>query len=162
MLDKDKVRFTAREVFEAAILLENTIKTLYINLSHVLKDHREREIFGNLAADEERHEEYLKRSLADLSHTIVTQHLQDHILTLKNHFHDKYLTRDLLAERLKHLDNVEAVFELALEIELDHILYYQEISHLVIEEEQQFIQDILRDERSHFVKLMQYMKSTDF
>ncbi len=156
----EKTVFTAREVFEAAILLENSIKTLYINLSHVLKEHKDREIFGDLAEDEERHEEYLKRTLSSLSHAVLDQHLQHHILELKAHFYEKYLTKDILADRLKHLDNVISIFEFAVEIELDHILYYQEIQGMVLEDEQKYIRDILQDERGHFMKLMKYIKAT--
>ena len=161
MLEKNKVFFTAREVVEASIELESSIKQLYINLSHALKSTRDRIIFAKLAADEEKHEVFLRQYIARITNELADQKLDNHIHKLSHHFFEKYMSHEMLVEKLKELKNVEAIFEFAIEIELDHILYYQEIQDMVIDEEQKYIEEILRDERSHFIKLMQYLKSTD-
>ncbi len=162
MIEKNKIFFTAREVFEASIDLENSIKQLYINLSHVLKSTKERIIFAKLAADEEKHEVFLRQNLSRINNVVAAQRLENHIHELSHYFFEKYMPHDTLSERLKHINTIEGIFELAIEIELDHILYYQEIRTMVIDEEQDFIEDILRDARSHFVKLMQHLKAADF
>ena len=69
------------------------------------------------------------------------------------HSEDLIFTEASLQKAVERIKDTRSACEFGIRRELDSILYYQEIKSFTPEEEKDIIDDIIKEERSHFLKL---------
>lgn len=153
---------TGRELLLAAQQMEELSARLYGELSKKVKDREAINLFEFLAQEEERHKKVFALKLSENKEILSDQALHEHIQVLLFYLKKQIYAPDILQDKLARLHGLESIFELAISMELDHILYYQEIKSSIQKEEQFVVDAIIDEERRHFLRLVQYRKAKDF
>ncbi len=153
---------TGRELLMTAMDMEAMNAKLYAQLSNKLKDPDAINLFEFLAKEEEKHRSIFWKKLSDQTEILDNQALGDHIQVLLFYVKNMIYDPETIQEKLRQLRGIESIFEMAISMELDHILYYQEIKDSVIQKERYLIDEIIDEERRHFLRLVQYRKAKGF
>jgi len=152
---------SASQALEIAIRIERNGLDFYKRLSEHAGSPAERDVFGRLAAAEEKHIGLFRRILEEVAdYTPAYEYPGEYGLFLNevaalsiNTFKDTtaYTT-----------GSVKDALLLGIQAELQAILLYTEFYTLVPEKEKAVIETIIDEEKRHFIDLNNLLKETDF
>lgn len=162
MAVEDNPGVTGRELLLTAMKMEEMNAKLYGELSKKLKDKDAANLFDFLAQEEEKHKKIFAVKLSENKEILSDQAMPDHIQVLLYYYKQQLYTPDVLQDKLAKLTSLENIFEFAISMELDHILYYQEIKSSIVKPEQFIVDSVIDEERRHFLRLVQYRKAKGF
>ena len=142
------------DLLRAAAELEKKGESLYRAIAEKIKDKNIVQIFYTLADEEQSHAKIIKHKLM----TMVRAKLYDNTTyaqQLLNFMNARIYPLEVMAKKLRRIADPESVFELAISVELDSILFYQDLKNELPEDCAHIIDTLLAEERRHFHRLLQ-------
>ncbi|OHD55914.1 MAG: hypothetical protein A2014_00700 [Spirochaetes bacterium GWF1_49_6] len=152
---------SAQDVYRFAVESEKTTRDLYDKIAIMAKDADIKNLFKILADSEDKHRIKFSQRLSEIRAESDIPALDINLKSLLYYFSAKLFSKDILNEKLRRLRDMEGIFEFAMSLELDHVLFYSEVRVIVDSSEQNFIDEIIDEERAHFVRLLQLKRAKD-
>jgi rubrerythrin len=146
--------FQIRDVFQFAVRIEEDGERFYRAAVQVTDDVEVKGLFNYLADEELKHKKIFGDMLSSLGpYTPAETHPGEYLEYLRDYIDDKVVfTRDVEAGLSQARDVVTAI-NLALQREVDSIIFYQETKRFVSENRHGQIDNIIGEEREHFARL---------
>lgn len=150
------------EVFNVTLEFEARGAKLYVQLANSVRNPGVKQIFAYLAKQETEHrdrfqamgDEFRKRGLLKSTTT-------EHMSYLVNFLNRKMFAKDILAQKVSSVRDLESVIDFAITFELDSILFYNEMKSIVDMEQHHLLEEIIEEERRHFVQLLKLRNAED-
>jgi rubrerythrin len=146
--------FFISEILEFAIEKENESYTLYKNLGERLETEKAKKLCETLMEQELKHKEiYL-----DFLKKIETE---EKALVRENHQYNLYMQEQIKKSRKKSVFKVEKtttiqeIIDYGIEREKESILFYAGLKYYVSEADKKFVDEIITEESSHIVMLLE-------
>jgi rubrerythrin len=151
------------DILDFAVQFEQKSVYFYENISKYIKNIMVKGIFAELAAEEMKHiKAFQNMIILSRKEQYDKISLPEHIKYLHDHINTNYFSREMLSGKIKMVRDVESAFEFATSIELDQILFYNEIKNILAEKDRGLIEEIVNEERKHFIKIMQMKQIKGF
>lgn len=156
--------FHASEVVEVALRIEQNGGTFYGILADKMTDPPVKQLFQELAAEEQKHYETFQELLSRAAHWepigVYAAEYKDYMDCLAEH---NVFNRGNTATEItdKITDKIEAL-HYAQGIEKDSILFYMEMKDCVPEGESKIIESLIAEEKKHLFRLMKMEIDTDY
>ncbi|HOK41686.1 MAG TPA: ferritin family protein [bacterium] len=150
--------FSIKEVIDIAIEIEKNGKNFYHQMLNKVKDEKAQEIFEYLEEEEEKHiktfEKILMLLKSETDIEIDTSTLSDEYYDYLKALSDEHIfTKQKAIEFEKMAVSDLQAIELAIGMEKDSILFYDEIKKIVKEKERDLVDKIIEQEKTHLYKL---------
>ena len=150
---------SSSEVVQFAVNIEENGRDFYRSFAEKLKSDTERDVFNYLADEEENHIKIFSEMLKSIEKfEPATSYPDEYFGYLKAYADTLIFTKDKLELEVAKITSGKEAADFGIRRELDSILYYQEIKSYVPEKEQSIIDDVISEERIHFMKLTQFKK----
>jgi len=150
---------SASEIIQFAVRIEENGYNFYQRFADTLKSAGEKEIFGYLADEEAKHIKTFENMLKSADKfEPPTSYPDEYFAYLQAYADNLIFTKDRMEKEVAKITNSKEACEFGIRRELDSILYYQEIKPFVPENERNRIDDIITEERKHFLKLSDLKK----
>jgi rubrerythrin len=150
----------ASDVLQFAIRIEENGEAFYRKAASIVKDGEVKKLFDHLADEEIKHREFFKHLLDDVGrYRSDITFTDEYMAYIKDYADSKVVfTKEVMEEKLSRVKDEKAALDLAIQMELDSILYYHEIKGFIIEREHKTIDRIIEEERRHFNRLSEIKK----
>ncbi|OHD57061.1 MAG: hypothetical protein A2Y33_09040 [Spirochaetes bacterium GWF1_51_8] len=152
---------SAQDIYGFAIDFEQTGRELYDNIALIVKDPEIRELFKKLADAEEEHRKKFVQRLSEIKGILKYNSPDQNTQEIFKFFRSNMFSKEILSEKLRHLKDIESIFEFAMGLELDNVLFYGEIKRIVRIDEHEFLDEIIDDERAHFIHILQMKRAKE-
>lgn len=150
---------SASEVVLFAVKIEETGQYFYRTFAEKLESEAEKEILNYLADEEAKHIKIFETMLKSVEKFKPSISYPDEYFAYLQAYADNIIfVQDTLEKEVLKINNVKDAADFGIRRELDSILYYQEIKSLVPEKEKDLIDEIIKEERKHFLKLSSLKK----
>jgi rubrerythrin len=142
------------EVVQFAVNIEQNGFAFYNRYAETLPEGRTRSIFEYLADQERNHIQIFSKMLGDVGSFKQTVHYPDEYFAYLQAYSENLIFKDgdLQKEIASIQSDLDAI-EFGIRRELDSILYYQEMKSFVPKKDTQLIDEVIGEEREHFIKL---------
>ena len=148
------ILFDPSEVFQLAIRIEENGEKFYRNMANKLQDPEVKELFTFLADEEVGHKNFYKDILSKIdTFEPYESYPGEYFSYLRAYANNIIFSEKTFEVKLEEIGDALSAIDFAIKAELDSILYYQEIKKLVPEKKHAQIDEIIEEERRHFVKL---------
>jgi rubrerythrin len=148
--------FDAREVFKFAIKIEENGYKFYSYLAENLEHSEAKQLFDYLAKEEQNHKKTFEGMVETLQGKELAESLPtDYFDFLRAHIDMSIFKQELSEEEMKELSDVPSALQYSIDRESDSILYYHEIKAFFPESEYAILDQIIQEERKHYIKLSQ-------
>jgi rubrerythrin len=153
--------FSVSEIFQFAIQIEQNGEQFYKMAAEKVTDISTKEIFNLLAKEEVKHKKIYQEMLSKIeSYTPEDSYPEEYFLYLKS-YAENIIFNTKKAEELKKDFNTISALNFAIQRELDSILYYLEAKNFVPKVSSKIVDDIVEEERKHFIKLTNLRNSLE-
>jgi rubrerythrin len=147
------------EVFQFAVTIEQNGFAFYSQFADTLQGSSEKEMFDFLAGEERKHIKVFSNMLDRVEEFKQTVNYPDEYFAYLQAYADNLIfKKDELEKEVEKIKDALEAAEFGIRRELDSILYYQEIKSFVPEKDNYLIDDVIGEERKHFIKLSQMKK----
>lgn len=143
--------FSVREIIEFAVEIEKNGESFYRFAAGKLSDEKIKTFFLFFADEESEHRKKFEGFLKRVENSSPAEAFNDEYFQYLKAFADGKIFNKKLPDIKKPFDAIQ----FALNAERDSILYYLEAKNFILTDEQKIIDDIIEEERDHFVKLSQ-------
>lgn len=156
--------FHASEVVEVALRIEQNGGTFYGLLGDKMTDPPVKQLFQDLAVEEQKHYETFQELLSRAAHWepvgVYAAEYRDYMECLASH---NVFNRGNTAKEItdKIADKIEAL-HYAQDIEKDSILFYMEMKECVPEGERKIIEALIEEEKKHLFSLIKMEIDADY
>jgi rubrerythrin len=151
--------FNAREMFEFAIRIEENGEKFYRKMAGKFDDKGVKELFINLANAEIEHKKIFQNMSSVLGDFNPPKEYKDDFYSYLDAYTSNLIfSFDNFEEEISKIEDLESAFSYAIDIEMNSILYYQEIKNLVTQDQHDIIEKIIDEERRHFITLSEKRK----
>jgi|YelNatPaOPRAMG01_1025707.scaffolds.fasta_scaffold97313_2 rubrerythrin len=153
--------FTIKDVLKKAIEMEEAGKIFYEYATAITDDNNIKEVFKVLANEEIGHKHIFENMLnkIDKLNLVGEKTEEEYIKYLNEHISTKAVfDRKKFEQEKNSVNGIINAIDFAMEREMDSILYYMTLMTLVREEQANFVQQIINEERKHFIKLSEAKK----
>jgi rubrerythrin len=144
------------DIYLFSLQLEARSKNLYAKLSERMQDPRVKGLFFILADEETKHGDYFQDKIKGLKiqgkKEIKTEVLRELVLMMRQKLFDP----NILRKKLEKIDEFDSIMDFAIGMEMDQILYYQEIRDHVEKNIQSSIDELIAEEKKHYLKLQKF------
>ena len=155
----DKVFFNASEIFQFAVRIEENGEIFYRKVADLSDNTNLKNLFTFLADEEVKHKEKFEDLLSKIEKYEPAETYPGEYFAYLKAYADQIVFSSMINRELgEKIDPVSAV-EFGIRRELDSILYYLEVKKVVPEPQQHLIEDIINEERGHFLKLSNLKKT---
>lgn len=145
---------TTGEVVQFAVRIEENGYNFYKNFAGTLKNEQERSLFSFLAEEELKHVDVFKKMLPGAGASKPRLNYPDEYSAYLQAYADNLIfTESSLKREMEKIKDARAAVDFGMRRELDSILYYQEIKAFVPRNDAGLLDEIVREERTHFLKL---------
>ena len=155
----DGVLFTASDVLQFAVRLEEDGKLFYREAADRSNKSEVKKLFNSLASDEADHK---KKFEALLSKETVIEPREDYPGEYISYLHDYIDGKIFVAlddkSAKSESSNVAKALEFAIRREMESIQYYQELKSFVPVDDHNTVDKIIDEERKHFMQLSKAKK----
>jgi rubrerythrin len=153
--------FEPAEIFQFAIRIEENGEKFYRQWSQKLKDTKTKELFSFLADEETKHKKIYEEMVSMIEkYEPFENYPGEYFAYLRAYADNKIFNQTKLDRELAGVKDALSAIDFAMDRELDSIVYYQEIKNLVPETHRKSIDNIIMEERKHFLKLSEIKKLT--
>ena len=151
-------QYSASEVFQFAIQIEENGEHFYRELSKHVSDPDTKKFLELLANEEVKHGSTFKKLLSTFEKYDPQENYPDEYFAyLKALVNNMIFEKAPLKEQIDKLKTPKEAIRFAIQNEWESILYYQEIKKLVPKDQQHLVEEIIEEERTHFLKLSQFL-----
>ncbi|MCM8771578.1 MAG: ferritin family protein [Candidatus Omnitrophica bacterium] len=152
--------FNISEVYQFAIKIEENGERFYRKIANNVKDKEVKELFNFLADEELRHKKIFEENLSKIEKYEPPEiYPGEYFAYLKAYAEELIFPKNIEKEFYKE-DITEAI-NFGIRRELDSIMYYLEIKDLIPETQHSELDKIIKEERSHFIKLSNLKKQIE-
>ena len=143
------------DVFRFAIRIEEDSEAFYRKSAIIAKDDGAKTLFNYLADEEMQHKKIFQDMLSKKDELMPAETFQgEYLAYLRDHIDNKVIfTKDAKDRQVSDVHDTLSAINFAMQLELDSILYYQEIKQFIRQKERAEIDKIIAEERKHFTKL---------
>jgi len=147
--------FTASDIVEVAIRIEENGVNFYKFAEQIAKQENAKKLFAGLAEAEVSHKKTFEKIFAGMEKDNLTESYEGEYGAYLRSYVDNNLifTKDIMDKQLAQIKDTDAALDFAIQRELDSILYYHEIKKLVPASQHGTIDQIIEEERKHFLSL---------
>lgn len=154
----DPVRYSAKEVLDMALRIEENGEFFYAMAAEAARTDKAKELFEFLLDEEKKHTKAFKALIKEAG----TEKCSD---KLDPYLEDAYLYLNALAdsevfvnadegtEFAQKIRGDEEAIDYAIKAEKDSLLFYYEISHFIREKDKHILDTIVKEEKDHLQKL---------
>jgi len=154
------VEFKIKEIFGAAIRIEESGKRFYRKMAEKVEDDDKRELFNYLAEEEIKHKKIFEELISKVKQPKPLENYPREYFTYLKSYADKNIFNlDEIDEEIEDISDMKEAIDFAIGRELDSILYYQELKTVVPKDHHKFLNEIIKEERWHFTRLTELRKS---
>ena len=152
--------FTASDIVEVAIRIEENGVNFYKFAEQIAKQQEAKELFAHLADEEVKHKKIFEEIFAKMEKSNPPESYEGEFSAYLRSYVDNNIifTKEAMDKELAKVTDTIAAFDFAIRRELDSILYYHEIKKLVPAAQHGTIEQIIEEERKHFSKLTEMKK----
>ena len=152
--------FDPNEVFQIAVRIEENGERFYRKMAEKLDDEADvRRLFLFLADEEIKHRNYYSELLAAAGSVEPEESYPgEYFAYLNTYANGIIFSQEAFDRKIDEIDTAEAALDFAIGAEWDSIHFYQELQGLVPESRRNQLQEIIAEERRHFVKLSKMRK----
>jgi len=152
--------FNISEIYHLAIAIEENGEKFYRAQLKKFNDENIKKLFSFLADEEIKHKETFKSMLEKIEkYEPKESYPGEYFLYLKSYAENVIFNEKELDSKIKKIKNLKSVLDFAIKLEWDSILYYQEMKIYVSADSAKLIDDIIKEERKHFIKLSEARKN---
>ncbi|MBO8130334.1 MAG: ferritin family protein [Candidatus Marinimicrobia bacterium] len=144
---------TAKEVFEFAIKIEENGEYFYRKVSEKFDDTNIKSLFVDLANQELEHKKVFENMEARLGNIKISESYPGEFFNYIDEYLKEVIFPESVESEIEKVDTLDRALNYAIEVELKSILYYKEIIELISEVDKKLINDIINEERKHFIRL---------
>jgi len=147
--------FGGSEIVEMGIQIEKNGKDFYDTLINQSKNKKAKEIFNYLAKEEEKHIAVFQKILDSAQKYEPPESYPGEYFAYMNALASDYVftQKDKGNEIAKKTKNDKEAIELGIKFEKDSILFYEGMKKVVPERQQNIIDELIAQEKSHLLKL---------
>jgi rubrerythrin len=157
------IMFDASEVFQLAIRIEENGEKFYRRMSDKFDDPALKKLFTFLATEEVGHRKIYEEILSAFEpYQPRESYPGEYFAYLRTYADNIIFSQKEFDKKIGEISDAEAAIDFAIGAELHSILYYQEIKKMVPENKQDKIEEIIDEERKHFVQLSQIKSEGKF
>ena len=147
------------EIFQFAIQIEENGEKFYRHIAQKLANPKIQELFIFLAGEELKHKKIYEQMVSKLGKNEPFEtYPGEYFAYLRAYVDNKIFNQKKLDQVIANIKEETSAVNFAIDRELDSILYYQEMKTLVTENNRQSIDEIVEEERKHFLKLSDIKK----
>ena len=148
------------EVVQFAVQIEENGQRFYRGFAQKLQSEAEKEIFNYLADEEATHIKTFETMLKNIEKfEPPTSYPDEYFAYLRAYADNLIFTKENLEKEAAKINTSKEAANFGIRRELDSILYYQEIKSFVPEKERDIIDNVISEERKHFIKLTDLKKN---
>jgi len=152
--------FNISEIYQFAIAIEENGEKFYRAQLKKFNDENIKKLFSLLADEEIKHKETFKSMLEKIEkYEPKESYPGEYFLYLKSYAENIIFNEKELDSKIKKIKDPKSVLDFAIKLEWDSILYYQEMKIYVSADSAKLIDDIIKEERKHFIKLSEARKN---
>ena len=124
-------------------------------------DHDEsvRELFEDLARQEGDHRHFFENLAHKVQDDAISDLPEDYFLYLRAFADNAVFTDKGLERAVSVISDIEGALDFCMKRESDAVSYYTELKMLVLEEERASIDDVIREEKKHYMQLNNLKKT---
>ena len=151
------VKFIA---FEVAIRIEENGINFYKFAEQIAKKEDEKKLFAQLAQAEVAHKKTFEKLFASMEKNNPPESYEGEFGAYLRSYVDNNLifTKEIMDQQLAKVKDTSAALDFAIQRELDSILYYHEIKKLVPAAQHGTLEQIIEEERKHYLALTEMKK----
>jgi rubrerythrin len=152
--------FEASDVVEVAIRIEENGINFYKFAEQIAKQEEAKKLFAHLAQAEVTHKKTFESIFAKMEkYNPPESYAGEYSAYLRSYVDNNIIfTKEAMDKELSNVKDTIAAFDFAIKRELDSILYYHEIKKLVPASQHEVLEQIIEEERKHFVALTEMKK----
>jgi rubrerythrin len=152
--------FTAGDIVEVAIRIEENGINFYKFAEQIAKKKEEKNLFAQLAQAEVTHKKTFEKIFANMEKTNPPESYEGEFGAYLRSYVDNNLifTKEIMDKQLAKIKDTNSALDFAIQRELDSILYYHEIKKLVPASQHETLERIIEEERKHFQSLTNMKK----
>jgi rubrerythrin len=153
--------FTASDIVEVAIRIEENGINFYKYAEKISRKKEAKKLFGQLAEAEIHHKKFFEKIFAGMEKSGKPEGYKGEFSAYLRSYVDSNIvfTKDATEKQFAKVKNTAAALDFAIQRELDSILYYHEIKRLVPASQHKTLDQIIEEERKHFLSLTEVKKS---
>jgi rubrerythrin len=153
--------FTAGDIVEVAIRIEENGVNFYKYAERIAKKENEKKLFAELAQAEVAHKKTFEKLFASMEKSGKPESYEGEYEAYLRSYVDNNLifTKEIMDKQLAKITDINSALDFAIQRELDSILYYHEIKRLVPASGHETLEQIIEEERKHFLSLTDMKKS---
>jgi len=147
--------FTASEVVEFSERIHENGASFYQYAAQLVKNEEAKELFHELAEEERKHKRTLEKIFAGMEKYIPAErYTGEYAQYIRNYIDNNIVfTKDSIYTGLVSVKDACSAIDFASQRELESISYYQGIKEIVPQAQHTIIDNLIAEERKHFVKL---------
>ena len=155
--------FDAAEIVRFAVRIEENGEKFYRFAATLSDEEDTRYLFNYLADEELKHKQFFGSILSklDLSSLPFETYQGEYIEYMRNYLDRQIIFSKAKEQEAKEITDMLSAVNFAMDRETDSILFYSEIKKLVPDKQHEKIEEIINEERRHFVKLANFRKEIE-
>ncbi|MCP4148141.1 MAG: ferritin family protein [bacterium] len=151
--------FTPAEALEFAVQIEENGEKFYRHMAEKIEDAGAKKVFTYLADEEIKHRGLYAKMLSKIeSYKPAENYPEEYFAYLRAYVKKVIFSPQRLEEEMERIATKEEAVEFAIRTELENILYFEELKKLVNEDDTQIIEEVINEERKHFLELSSLKK----
>lgn len=152
--------FNISEVYQFAIKIEENGENFYRKIAQNTKNKEVKDLFNFLADEEIRHRKIFEQNLSKIEKYEPPEIYPGEYFAYLKEYAEELIFPKNIEKELNKEDIFEAI-NFGIRRELDSIMYYLEVKDLIPETQQQELDKIIKEEKSHFVRLSNLKKQLE-
>lgn len=145
---------TASEILQFAVRMEDLGERFYRDVAFSAEDENVKNLFNYLATEDARHKKIFEELAKKIETFVYPENYPVEYLDYFYYYVDK---NNLFTNEKKALlskpSNLSNSFDLSIQLELDSVTLYQELKQFVPAEDNITIENVINEERKHFIIL---------
>jgi rubrerythrin len=153
--------FAASDIVEVAIRIEENGSDFYKYAERISRKKEAKKLFAQLAQAEVAHKKIFEKIFAKMEKNSPFENYEGEYSAYLRSYVDNNIvfTKEAMDKEFAKVKNTIAALDFAIQRELDSILYYHEIKKLVPATQHKTLEQIIEEERKHFLSLTEMKKS---
>jgi rubrerythrin len=150
------VFFDASEILQFAIRIEENGEKFYKKVAEKTDIKEVKDFFLTLAEEEVEHKEIFIKMADNIQKYEPAETYPGEYFQYLRSYADNLVFPAEVEKEMLCADDLECIVDFAIKRELDSIMYYLEVKDFVKESQHKILDDIISEERKHFIKLSRF------